>query len=362
MANNFQANRRSGNAADQVTRRQFVAQVSGLATASYCFGNLFCANAGAAPGEPYRIDTHHHVYPPEYLRDVQREIAYELRGVSTDAINQWSPQAALQDMDENGIATSVMSVSTPGVYFGDIDRGRRLARQCNEYGARMIADYPGRFGMFAAIPLPDVEGSLREIEYALDVLNLDGIGLLTSYQDRWPGESEFFPVFEELNRRKATVYFHPTAPFCCTDLVPHTRIFLELPTDTARCAASLYIGGVLSRCQDINFIFSHGGGSLPSFAHRLNFVNYYIDPPWPRSPLEEFQRLHYDTAAILNPPAMAALLQLVPPSQIVMGSDFPWRSTSRAVNEIRDLGLFSDAELLAIERDNAVALMPQLSL
>ena len=340
-------------------RRQALLGLSASAAVAFCSCNKGFAQSA---GTPHRIDVHQHILPPAFLAEEREAVLEASQGAPTSLIDEWTPQKAVEDMDKSGVATSVVSISTPGVYFGDVSQGRRLARACNEYGAQLIQRYPGRFGMFAAIPLPDVEGSLNEIQYALDVLKLDGIGLMTSYGDRWPGDPAFFPVFEELNRRKATVFFHPTAATCCGNLVPQVpRAVIEYPTDTTRCAASLYVNGVLSRCHDINFILSHGGGSLPAFAGRIDVtVSGRTKPAWPTKAIDEFKRLNYDTAAILNPGAMAPLLKLVPISQILMGTDFPYRSASRAVSEIRELGLFSEADLQAIERGNALRVVPSL--
>ena len=331
--------------------------------AGIAFDRCTAMAQSTASAERYRIDVHHHILPPAWLAEERERVLYASQGAPTSLIDDWTPQRAIDDMDKSGVAVSVASISTPGVYMGDVAQGRRLARVCNEYGADLMKKYPGRFGMFAAIPLPDTDGSLREIEYALDVLKLHGIGLMTSYGDKWPGDPAFYPVFEELNRRKAVVYFHPTTAVCCGDTVPGVpRAILELPTDTTRCAASLYVGGVLSRCPDIRFVLSHGGGSLPVFAGRIDgILSGRTNPAWPTRAMAEFQRLNYDTAAILNPPALAALLKLVGPSQILMGSDFPYRSASSAVTEIRKLSIFSDAELMGIERDNALQLIPNLS-
>ena len=286
---------------------------------------------------------------------------YASQGAPASLIDGWTPGKAVAAMDEGGVKLSVASISTPGVYMGDIAQGRRLARACNDYGASLIQKFPGRFGMFAAIPLPDIEGSLKEIEYALDTLKLQGIGLMTSYGDKWPGDPAFYPVWEELNRRKAVVYFHPTTAVCCGDTVPGVpRAIIEFPTDTTRCAASLWVGGVLSRCRDITFILSHGGGSLPAFAGRLDGILPYIHKQWKTKPLDDFKRLNYDTAAILNAPAFAALLKLVPVSQVLMGSDFPYRTPERVTREIREVGIFDHKELMAIEHDNALRLVPAL--
>jgi predicted TIM-barrel fold metal-dependent hydrolase len=161
-------------------------------------------------------------------------------------------------MDKAGVATAITSITTPGVSFGDPVAARRLARECNEYAARLVVDFPGRFGVFAALPLPDIEGSLRETAYALDVLKADGVCMFTSYGDRWLGDPEFTPVMAELDRRKAVLYTHPTAPNCCRNLVPDVPApIIEYGTDTTRTIASLVFSGTAARFPNIRFIFSH---------------------------------------------------------------------------------------------------------
>jgi len=152
------------------------------------------------------IDVHHHIFPPRYLSDNSELIAKRVSGDFFRAIKNWSPRAAIEKMDQAGVAAAVNSMTSPGVWFEDGEAARARARECNEFGAQMMRDFPGRFGMFAAIPLPDADGSLREIEYALDLLKLDGIGLLTSYASKLLGDPAFAPVFEELNRRKAVIF------------------------------------------------------------------------------------------------------------------------------------------------------------
>jgi predicted TIM-barrel fold metal-dependent hydrolase len=152
----------------------------------------------------FRIDVHHHISPPAYIKET-----FKLQQPPTLA---WTPEKSLEDMDKAGVAVAITSITTPGVWLGDDAQGRHLARLCNDYAATLAADHPGRFGVFAALPLPDREGSLREIEYGLDVLKADGIALLTNYRDKWLGDPAFDPVMEELNRRKAIVYTHPEAP------------------------------------------------------------------------------------------------------------------------------------------------------
>jgi predicted TIM-barrel fold metal-dependent hydrolase len=216
------------------------------------------------------IDLHHHILPPVYLAEARDRISAQQQGYLPARILEWSPQASLAQMDQNGVQTSIVSVSTPGVWFGNAQSARALARKCNEYAAQLVRDYPGRVGFFASVPLPDTEGSLQEIEYGLDVLKADGIVLLTSYGDKWPGDPAYAEVFDELNRRKAVVYFHPTVANCCRNLIPNVpNVFTEVPHDTTRAITSLLFSGSFTRLRDIRFIFSHAGGTLPMVADRL---------------------------------------------------------------------------------------------
>jgi predicted TIM-barrel fold metal-dependent hydrolase len=160
------------------------------------------------------IDVHNHVIPPFYLSENRDRIAGSRGGEISRAWLDWTPQQSIDAMDEHGVETAVLSLSTPGVWFGNAETARSTARRFNEYASELAGKHSRRFGLFAAIPLPDTEGSLREIEYAFDVLKADGIGLLTSYGDKWLGDPDYRPVLEELNRRKAVVFVHPTTPNC----------------------------------------------------------------------------------------------------------------------------------------------------
>src|SRR6266851_4208234 len=185
-----------------------------------------------APERRSRIDVHHHILPPEYMSAIAAR-----RGVPAP---DWSPARSLEEIDRAGIATAVLSLVQPGVWFGDVAEGRRLARMANDYGARLVRDHPGRFGLFATIPLPDTEGSLKEIEYAFDTLKADGIALMTSYGDRWLGEAAFAPVWQELERRKSVIYTHPTQAACCSKLNTEVSAStIEYATDTSRTMASI---------------------------------------------------------------------------------------------------------------------------
>ena len=179
-------------------------------------------------------------------------------------------------------ATAINSMTSPGVWFEDGDAARGRARTCNEFGAQMIRDFPGRFGMFAAIPLPDTDGSLKEIEYALDVLKLDGIGLLTSYAGKLLGDPAFTPVFDEINRRKAVVFVHPTMSCCGNPMPGVSPPTIEFPMDSTRTVTSLLFSGGFARYADTRFIFSHGGGMLLPIVQRLYRAAAQMKPDGPR--------------------------------------------------------------------------------
>lgn len=308
------------------------------------------------PAAPRRIDTHHHVVPPRYIAELGPR---QLQPV----IRNWTPSRSLEDMDRAGVGAAITSITTPGIWFGDTGAARRLARECNEYAARLVVDFPGRFGVFAALPLPDVEGSLREAAHALDVLKADGVCLFTSYGDKWLGDPAFTPLMEELNRRRAVLYTHPTANACCQNLLPDVPApIIEYATDTTRAIASLVVSGTATRFPDIRFIFSHAGGTLPFLTERLTrlpLANKDVDRRVPNGVLYELRKFHYDVAQAAHPMALASLLKLVPVSQVLFGTDFPFRTSLDHVKGLADYG-FSAEESRAIERDNAVRLLPRL--
>lgn len=310
------------------------------------------------------LDTHHHFYPPEYQKawldwEVERKIPHFPQQVG------WSVQKALADMDKAGVKAAILSLaSTPGVWF---DRGPAaavsMARACNEYGAKMVKDYPGRFGLFATLPMTDVAATLREIAYVFDVLKADGVGLQTNYGDVWPGNPMFDPIWDELNRRKAVVYFHPLVAACCARLSVGTfPAVIEVPHDTTRAVTSLMLAGALVRYRDIKWLFSHAGGTVPMLAGRMAFFFKFRPDAKTIAPdgfEAEFRRLYYDTANATDAAPMAALLKLVPESQVVYGSDYPYVPMDAQVTSLRSLGL-ADSTMRAIESGNARRLLGRL--
>jgi len=309
--------------------------------------------------DPRRIDVHHHFAPPAWVTDVRG------RPLLNAANTTWQPEHSIADMDEGGVAASVISITNPGLWFGDAAQTRRLARACNEYGAKLVQTYPTRFGLFAAIPLPDVDASLAEIAYAYDTLGVDGVGLFTSYNDIWLGNPAFRPVMEELNRRRAVVTVHPTAADCCKNLpyapgVHPSRI--EYGTDTTRAITGIAFSGDAVRYPDIRFIWSHAGGTLPFLAGRIEAAASRAADALPNGFTSELRKFYYDTAGATNRGALVSLLELVATTHIVFGTDFPPGDSSADVARALDAtGLFSEGDLRAINRDNVVRLLPRFA-
>ena len=313
---------------------------------------------------PRRIDMHHHFLPRAYMKEEQeRNAAYKHTGASPERLLSWTPEQAIEMMDEHCIACAIGSVSTPGVWFGDIRAARRLSRDWNECAARAVQDHPTRFGFFAVVAPPDTEGALKEIEYALDSLKADGIGLLSNYDGKALGDPSFMPVFEELNRRKAVVYVHPTAHPCTSGLIPGLAPQgIEFPLDTTRTITSLVLNGVLARCPNIKFIFAHGGGVLPFLAARIDHVGGRYKTFADNNPdgIEAtLKRLYCDTASAGSGPQLAAMMHFFPASHILYGSDYPFVEGSHSIDEL-DAYPLSLAMRTAIDRENALALLPRL--
>lgn len=340
--------------AGELGRRGFLAGLAAASADVLISRSLPAAQTSTAT--PHRIDIHNHLTPASYAAELGAKHL-----LSAPVLN-WTVAKAIEDMDQAGVATSITSLAPPGVWTGDDAMARRLARSCNEEAARLVADHRGRFGMFVNLPLPDVEGSLREIEYGLDTLKADGVAMYTDYGDKWLGDSFFNPVFDELNRRGAVVYTHPKAANCCRNLlanIPDSEI--EYGTDTTRAITEFIFGGTSRRCSNVRMIFSHAGGTMPFLIER--FVNLAKSPAFasqlPQGFLAEATKLYYDTAQTANAAAMSALLKVVPISQILFGTDFPFRTASDHVKGLKDCGLFTAKNLREIDRENAARLLPR---
>jgi predicted TIM-barrel fold metal-dependent hydrolase len=313
----------------------------------------FSASAQTVANDGQRIDVHHH-FAPTFHRDA-------LGSLRTGAWPKWSPSMSIEDMDRSGIAISILSPVQPGAWFDNIEESRGLTRRLNDYGASLVTNYPKRFGLFACISPPDVEGSLREIEYGLDTLKADGIALMTSYGSMYLGDASFAPVYAELNRRAALVFVHPKTPQCCADLVPGIPPgSIEYATDTTRTIAHLVFSGTTTKFSDIRWIFSHSGGTLPFLTGRFIRLAAERKPAHLRDgPLPEFRKFYYELAQGNTPGQIAALLKMVSLSQVLYGTDFPFRDGAEVNTGIAAYG-FKPDELRSIERDVALKLIPRL--
>lgn len=293
------------------------------------------------------VDVHHHMVPPHY-RD-----ALEKSGIDTGGIPAWSPDHSLQMMERLKVGRVLLSISSPGVWFGDVVGARELARSCNEYAKSLANRHPDHFGTLAALPFPDLEGALEETRYALDHIALDGVILLSNVDGNYIGDPEFDDLMAELNRRKAFVLLHPNhVPAGTEDAALHP--WAEYPIDVGRAYARLVYNEVLVRFPDIRWVLAHAGGVVPYLAERLGKAHYAKDgnPRWGRiildmaakrnGGLELAQRMGYDTVGAANPVSFAALKRLVPTEKIHFGSNFPWDSeaaTAAAISFLhRELG------------------------
>lgn len=336
-------------------RRRFLTGLAALG-AGACLPGCQTTGSGMAGGKPYRIDIHHHILPPKYLADIA---AQRVGGKPPS----WTPAMSVEEMDRSGIATSITSLLQPGAAVGDVAMGRRISRETNEYAARMATNYPGRFGLFAMIPYADTEGSLKEIEFALETIKAEGIYLVTNYSGKYPGDPVFWPVLEELNRRKAVVYTHPYSASCCRGLLRGIvgDATIEYAVDTTRAMASLIFTGAAARYPDIRWIFSHGGGVTPFLLSRFQVEETRLKDKsnLPNGLMHELRKFYYDTAQGNHPGALAALLKIAPVSQVLYGTDYPFRDGAEVSGGLAKYG-FSAAELRAIDRDNALRLFPRL--
>jgi 6-methylsalicylate decarboxylase len=345
----------------RLPRREFL--VGAAATAAGILLPVRGSMGQVAAATPGKLDIHHHFGPPTWCSFLSA------KGLLYPAWAGWTPARSVEELDSAGVAKAYISITYPGIWLGEnvvpIDATRRLARECNDYGAKMVADHPGRFGLFAVLPLPDVEGSLREIAYAFDTLKAEGVGVLTSYGDKWLGDASFTPVLEELNRRKAVVFTHANVPSCCTRGGSGTQRYLvpgvnnnviEYGTDTTRAIMSLVVINVSEKYPNIRFTFSHAGGTMPFLIERIlgrKEMASLTDPTRPNARLHQLRQFYYDTANANNWVAMTALTRVVGLSQIMFGTDFPYEGpVAEQANDLKNCGAFNASALQAVYYDN----------
>lgn len=314
---------------------------------------------------PNRIDVHHHILPADYVDALAR---IGVTGGGDIPFPKWTAESALETLDRQGIATAVTSISAPGLHFGDDAFARDLARRCNELSAKLVTEHPSRFGAFVTLPLPDVEGSLRELAYGLDVLRLDGVVLLSSFSDgSYLGDPRYEELMAEIERRGATIFVHPVVPKTSESIrlaIPGAAA--EFVFDTTRAAANLVFSGTLERHPQLKIILSHAGGTLPYLVGRLSLMGMlpHLREKAPQGAPHYLRRFYYDTALSANPHTLRCLRELVGPDHILFGSDYPFAPepvVQASVAGLASYDGFSAADRARIERDSALAILPSVA-
>jgi 6-methylsalicylate decarboxylase len=342
-------------------RREFLTGFAALGAGALLGGKLLGQTKAVA--NPRSVDFQHHFTSPGW------RAALSAKNLLPDVRKGWTPAKDIEEMDGAGCASAFICTGQAGWRLGDLSDKEtiHLARDSNEYGAKMQTDYPGRYFLMAALPLPNIQASLDEIAYSLDTLKAAGFGLPASYDGHYIGEPEFVPVLEELNRRKAAVYVHPSQPKCCVNIVkglaPNP---IEYGTDTTRMIMSLIVSGAAAKYPDIRWIWAHGGGTMPFLIQRIagaKVANNLDKPAAPNSKLYFLRKYYYDTGAQFNPVGISALKAVVGATQIVYGTDFPYgrmKETNMYLDEMPMKGVLTPRELQLLYRGNAVRLFPDL--
>ncbi|MFB7031684.1 MULTISPECIES: amidohydrolase family protein [unclassified Streptomyces] len=275
------------------------------------------------------VDVHAHFLTPRYLQEAGE--AGHLRPDGMAAWPTWNAARHLELMDEWSIATSMLSISSPGTHFGDDEAARALTRHVNETGAELKRIRPDRFGHFASLPLPDVDGALVELAHAMDQLGSDGVTVKTNAHGTYLGDLRYEPLLAELDRRRTPVFVHPTSP-------PHQeavslgrpRPMLEFLFDSARTVSDLVFNRRLQQYPNIPWIFTHGGGTLPLLTQRMELFRSVFgstdDTAADTTPLdpipEQVNRLWFDIAGTPFPHQVPCLTAAFGTDRLLYGSDY----------------------------------------
>lgn len=325
-----------------------------------------------------KIDVHHHIFPVEYVKALKDAGIKQSFGVD---FPEWTVETSFKRMKENGIKIAMLSISTPGVYFkgSELSKGfsENLARLTNEIIAENKNKYPNRFGGFATIPMLNRQVALEELTYALDDLKLDGVCLMTNYEGKYLGHSSFEPFFEELNKRNAVVYIHPTDPGTDYDHeLGMPNALIEATFDTTRAVTNMMFNGILDRYPNIKYILSHGGGTIPYIAWRFAGIEYkqkekrtsvaralydYLVRGEPNKGLNHLRKMYYDTAMVSGEYAFKALQSFAGPDNIVFGSDLCISKLAPIITKnLSKDGNFSEEDFNKMAYGNCLKLFPSL--
>lgn len=340
----------------QITRRQAL-KLAGAGAAALATQRVApIASAQVATG---RIDVHHHWHPPS-IRSAFEGVAI---GASWPG-GEWSVPSALSLMDRFDIRIGMLSVRNPRARISVA-----ACREVNEAAARIVADHPTRFGALAFVPQYDFDAVVEEAVYALDELQLDGIGLNPSIDNHYLGSPEYDALMAELDRRRTVVLLHPTNPPFFNDLGLDIRSsVIEYVFETTRAIANLILSGTIERFPNIRWITAHAGGAAPYIAARLAEQGVRFDPAVreraPQGVIAYMKTLYYGTAQATSIYTLRSLVELVDPSHIVFGTDLPISPPSlieESDTVLRSFDGFSAEDLRAVQAGNARTLFPRLS-
>ena len=309
----------------------------------------------------HRIDFHQHVVPPFWASDLPSH-GGDPSGWESP---QWSPEAAINFMDSIGTTKGVLSLTAPSVAGWKGEERRAMARRVNNYTAKLVKESNGRFGNFATVPLPDVEGAVLEAKRALDELNAEGVVLLTNYEGKYLGDPAFEPLWKILNERSAIVFIHPGAPQIKV-LPGMPGPMIDYPFDTTRTAVHMVANGVLDRYTQVKCILSHAGGFVPYTALRFAGVLSMLNPDkfTVDSVMERLRQFYFDTALTSEDITVKALLEFACPGHVLFGSNFPYAPAPAATMFTRQLDEnsgISDSDKAAINYGNGKKLLSEQS-
>ncbi|MFI1166925.1 amidohydrolase family protein [Streptomyces sp. NPDC020801] len=311
-----------------------------------------------------RTDVHAH-FIPDFYRDALASAGHT-RPDGIKAIPEWNENQAIKVMDDLGIVSQILSISSPGIHFGDAHQAAGLARAVNEEGARLAAAYPGRFGFFASLPAPDVDSSVAELRHALDVLHADGVVMQTHHHGVYQGDSRFEEIYAELHRRGAVLFIHPTSPSCDTDhSLGYPRPMLEFMFETTRSLTNMVLSGALERYPGMRVIVPHAGAALPVLANRIELLLPLLTAPGgakPPSVREALRGLYFDVAGAPVPELLGALLQVADPANVLYGSDWPFTpagACAELAERLDDTPVMSQELRDDVYRLNAARLFPR---
>jgi len=285
------------------------------------------------------IDVHHHILPPGYVEAVGA-IKIGAQG-SSGRLPHWTVEDALERMDAADVACAITSISAPGLEVAD-DVAARLARACNEVALDMCANHPRRFGCFATVPLVSLDAALAEVAFAYEQGPADGVCLLSNFRGKYLGDESLWPLYEELDRRSAVVFVHPTSPVAPVAVAGLSLSSLDFTFDTARAVASLIFSGVLQRFPGIRFIFSHMGGAMPYIADRIEVLarnDERLQSYIPNGIRVELAKCYFDTALSANEVTFSAMRAISGIDNLLFGTDYPFGprdQVASAASALRD--------------------------